>query len=211
MKKTILVVNPKGGSGKTTLATNLAGYFAQRGEQVVLADFDRQLSASDWLQRRPDTYPSIIGWNGKVARGALAKIDPDWIVIDAPAGVHGEKLDDAIDRSDLVLVPVVPSAFDTAATEKFFTMVQQVKSIKKGQQQVALVGMRVDSRTLSAAELGLFLDEADFPVLTNLRATQNYVFCAQAGLSIFDLPQWRAEIDIEQWRPLLRWIKQQAK
>ncbi len=199
--KSILIANPKGGSGKTTLAINLASYFASQGRQVVLADLDRQQSAAGWLKRRPAQLPTI---HSHVARKQVER--PDWMVIDSPAGLHGDKLTAAVKLADLVVVPVQPSAFDMLATSDFLQVLREEKAVRKEKSQVAMVGMRVDPRTRSAAELAEFLLTVEFPVLTYLRDTQLYVQCANDGVSLFDLSPSRAGRDMEQWQPLLDWI-----
>jgi chromosome partitioning protein len=83
--------------------------------------------------------------------------------------------------------------------------------VRKGTLAIALVAMRVDARTRSAAELDAFLAGWDFPLVTHLRDTQVYIHCARDGASVFDLPRSRAEQDWEQWKPLTRWIARQAK
>src|SRR5262250_1745030 len=114
--QTILVANPKGGSGKTTLATNVAGWLATRRQRVVLADFDPLRAATDWLSRRPPLFPAISGWTADGAKRELKGEPPQWLVIDTPAELHGESLRDAMRRADILLVPVSPSAFDMGAT-----------------------------------------------------------------------------------------------
>ena len=199
--RSILVANPKGGSGKTTLATQLAGYLASLGRQVVLADLDRQQSAASWLKRRPAQLPTI---HSHEARKQTIK--PDWMVIDSPAGLHGDKLSAAVKLAERVIVPVQPSAFDMLATGDFLRVLREEKAVRKEKSQVAMVGMRVDPRTKSATELAEFLLAVEFPVLTFLRDTQLYVQCANEGVSLFDLPPSRAARDVEQWQPLLEWI-----
>ena len=205
--RTILVANPKGGSGKTTLATNLAGYFANQGQRVLLADLDRQRSSFGWLARRPDVLPTIHGWAGGDSRKAIAEVRPHWLIMDSPAGVRGEKLTNAVKRADLVVVPVQPSAFDMAATQAFIDILHAEKAVRKAKSYVAMIGMRVDTRTRAAAELEAFLDNAGFPVLTFLRDAQIYVQAAGEGVSLYDLPPARAARDIEQWQPLLDWLQ----
>lgn len=204
--QTILVANPKGGSGKTTLATNIAGWLAGKRQKVAVADADPQRSASQWLERRPPLFPAV-----GTADGDARRKDLQWVVVDSAAGLHGEALRDAVRRADILLVPVSPSAFDMAATRRFLEAIGDYKAIKKGDLAVGLVGMRVDSRTLSAGELEDFLKATDFPRVANLRDTQLYVHCARDGLSVFDLPRSRAEQDWEQWRPLTRWIARHAR
>lgn len=205
--RTILVANPKGGSGKTTLATNLAGYFANQGRRVLLADLDRQRSSFGWLSRRPDELPTIHGWGGGDSRKAIAEVRPHWLIMDSPAGVRGEKLTNAVRRADMVVVPVQPSAFDMAATQAFLDILHAEKAIRKAKSYVAMIGMRVDTRTRAAAELETFLENAGFPVLTFLRDAQIYVQAAGEGVSLYDMQPARAAKDIEQWQPLLGWLQ----
>jgi len=208
--QTILVANPKGGSGKTTLATNVAGWLAGKRQRVALNDTDPQRSASDWLARRPALFPPIAGFTGDSRKKELKDVAPEWLVVDSPAGLHGEALRDDIRRADVLLVPLAPSAFDMAATQRFLETIADYKAVKEGGIEVGIVGMRVDSRTRSAAELDAFLEQFDFPVITHLRDTQVYVYCARDGYSVFDLPRSRGEQDWEQWKPLTRWIARHA-
>jgi chromosome partitioning protein len=204
--QTILVANPKGGSGKTTLATNIAGWLAGKRQKVAVADADPQRSATRWLDRRPSLFPAVEAVDGDARRK-----DVQWLVVDSAAGLHGEALRDAVKHADILLVPISPSAFDMDATKRFLDTIGDYKAIKHGDLAVGLVGMRVDARTVSAGELDEFMKETDFPRVANLRDTQVYVHCARDGLSVFDLPRSRAEQDWEQWRPLTRWIARHAK
>jgi chromosome partitioning protein len=194
--KNILIANPKGGAGKTTLATNLAGHFAVRGKRVMLADLDRQKSSSHWLERRPADAPQIYT-NSKQA---------DWIVTDSPAGLRDDKLTDAVKAADCVIVPIQPSAFDIGATRDFLQVLAEEKAIRKNKTFVALVGMRVNVRTHAAAKLAEFMQETDLPILAYIRNTQNYVTAAEQGLSIFDMRASLVAQDIAQWKRLLAWI-----
>jgi chromosome partitioning protein len=207
--QTILVANPKGGSGKTTLATNVAGWLAGKRKNVVLRDLDPQRSATEWLQRRPELFPRIAGLE-RDGKHAAKDSDHDWRVVDSPAGLHGDDLRDAIRRADVMLVPLTPSAFDMAAAVHFLSAIQEVKAIKKGELALGVVAMRVDPRTVSAAELDQFLKAFEFPVIAHLRDTQVYVHCARDGASVFDLPRSRGEQDWEQWKPLTRWVTRHA-
>lgn len=201
---TVLIANPKGGSGKTTISTNLAGYFASRGKHVVLSDMDRQKSASAWLARRNQALPLIHGLDG---RGKHAdSLSAEWSVIDSPAGIHGDKLSDAVKRADWVIVPIQPSAFDIGATEDFLDILREEKAVRKERTFVAMVGMRVDPRTRTALKLQEFLDQAGFPVMTNLRDGQIYMQAAEQGLSLFDMRPSLVARDMQQWAPLLQWL-----
>jgi len=208
--RTILVANPKGGSGKTTLATNVAGWLAGKRQRVVLADHDAQRSSTEWLERRPPLFPPIIGLAPGGKKKDLKGFDPQWLVVDSPAALRGDDLRDAVRRADLMLVPVSPSAFDITATRRFLAAIAEHKAVRQGALAIGLVAMRVDSRTISAGELDAFLEDVDYPLVAHLRDAQVYVHCARDGASVFDLPRSRAEQDWEQWRPLTRWIAQQA-
>lgn len=201
--KSILIANPKGGSGKTTLATNLAGYFATRGRRVVLSDLDRQQSSLQWLQRRPYKLPLI---HPHDVRGKPPRSDAEWLIADSPAGLREEKLSDAVKRVDCILVPVQPSAFDIGATRAFLEVLAEEKAVRKEKTFVAMVGMRVDSRTRSAAGLLEFMKQAGFPVLTYLRNAQIYALAAEQGVSLFDFRPSQVSRDLQQWAPLLYWI-----
>ena len=203
---TLLIANPKGGTGKTTLATNVAGWLAGKRQRVVLADLDPQQSSSQWLARRPALFPAIRGWSPEAKKRALKELDPPWIVVDTPAALHGGDLRDAVRRADLMLVPLAPSAFDIAATQRFLAIVAEQKAVRRGELAIGLVAMRVDARTHSAAELDAFLAGYRLPLVTHLRDTQVYVACARDGASVFDLPRSRGEQDWAQWQPLTRWI-----
>lgn len=206
--KHILIANPKGGSGKTTLATNLAGYFATRGRRVVLSDLDRQQSSLEWLQRRPYKLPLI---HGQDPRRKAPGLEPEWKITDSPAGLREEKLSDAVKAADCVIVPVQPSAFDIGATRTFLELLAAEKAVRKHKTFVAMVGMRVDNRTRSAAGLADFMKQAGFPVLTNLRNAQIYALAAEQGASLFDIRPSQVTTDLQQWAPLLHWIMEQTR
>ena len=206
--QTLLIANPKGGSGKTTLATNVAGFLAGKRQRVVLADEDPQQSSTHWLARRTPLFPKIHG--KPVDKRERKDLDPQWMVIDSPAGMDGAELRVELRRADALIVPISPSVFDMAATARFLDTISQSKEVKDGALPIAVVAMRVDARTHSAAELDEFLAASPFPVVTHLRDTQTYVYCARDGLSVFDLPRSRGEQDWEQWRPLTRWIAKRA-
>jgi chromosome partitioning protein len=208
--QTILVANPKGGSGKTTLATNLAWWLAGKRQLVALQDLDPQRSSTEWLARRPTLFPGIAGVVHGTKMRELKEQGMKWLVVDTPAGLHGDDLDDALRRADAMLVPLTPSAFDMAATAHFLDAVRRIKVVRKGGLAIAIVAMRVDARTRSAGELDQFLDGFGFPLVTHLRDTQVYVHCARDGASVFDLPRSRGEHDWEQWRPLTRWVARHA-
>ncbi|HQO28249.1 MAG TPA: ParA family protein [Accumulibacter sp.] len=204
--KSFLIANPKGGAGKTTLAVNLAGYLAGRGHKVMLGDVDRQQSSRAWLQIRPETLPKIRSWEIEPGKTAKPPKGTSHVILDTPAGLHGRALDALVKQVNRVLVPVQPSLFDILAARQFLNGLLAEKAIRNERAFVAVVGMRVDPRTRSAAELERFLAEFDVPVLTHLRSTQLYVQTAMQGMTIFDLPTSRGARDFEQWQPIMDWV-----
>lgn len=207
--KTFLVANPKGGSGKTTLATNLAGYFASRGRHVLLSDMDRQESSLGWLERRPSHMPLIHGLNGRSSD--LSNLSADIAVIDSPAGLRGDKLSEAVKAADWVIVPMQSSTFDINATQDFLEILKAEKAVRKERTFVAMVGMRVAARTKAAMTLERYLDESGFPVMGYLRNAQIYVHAAEEGVSLFDMSPSKVKQDIQQWSFLLEWINSEEK
>lgn len=199
--KTLLVANPKGGSGKTTLATNLAGYLASIGQQVALMDMDRQQSATAWLELREEELPPIARFQSGSS--------PDWLVIDSPAGLHGKMLERALKLATQVVVPVSPSLFDMAASQDFLDALQAERGVRKGKIFVGVVGMRIDPRTRMGLTLQEFLERQDLPVLAYLRYAQSYVNAAFEGRSLFDLPHHLASRELEQWDYLINWLNQE--
>jgi chromosome partitioning protein len=201
----IVVANPKGGVGKSTLSTNLAGSFAANGEWVALADLDRQLSAQSWLALRPGGLPPIESWQIDPEAPAKPPRGLERAIIDTPAGLHGTRLATALELADKVIVPLQPSMFDILATQHFLERLAKEKAVRKGAIEVGVVGMRVDARTRSADQLHRFVEGLDLPVLGFLRDTQNYVQLAAHGLTLWDVAKSRVEKDLEQWEPIVAW------
>ncbi len=206
MRQSFLIANPKGGVGKSTLATNLAGWFARNGSRVMLGDIDRQQSARAWLRLRPPSLPYIASWDMRPGEPARPPQETTHIVLDTPAGLHGKKLAHALRAVNHVIVPLSPSLFDILATRQFLDELLAEKQVRKEGVRIAVVGMRVDARTRAAGELERFLLDTGLPVVAHLRDTQNYVQAAAHGLTIFDLPASRATQDWDQWTPLLHWV-----
>jgi chromosome partitioning protein len=198
--RVILVANPKGGSGKSTLSINLAGYLASTGKRVAMLDLDRQKSATQWLAMRDGGLPEI----ALLREGQ--KGSSDWLVIDSPAGLHGKNLERALKLAHKVVVPIAPSLFDIRASQEFLAALHAEKAVRKAHAFVGVVGMRVDPRTRAGVTLEQFMGRQDLPVLAHLRNTQHYVNAAFEGKSLFDLPPHVAERDIGQWQGLIDWL-----
>ena len=200
----IVVANPKGGAGKSTLSTNVAGYYASRGHAVMLGDVDRQQSARTWLSLRPAGLAKISAW--EVAHDAVVRPPKGTthVVLDTPAGLHGKRLDEVMKQADKVLIPLQPSIFDIHATHAF---VRELLAHKRGERvQIAIVGMRTREGTIATDQLRGFLDQLEVPLLGFVRDTQNYVHLAAQGLTLWDVTSNRFERDIEQWRPITAWL-----
>ena len=202
--KTLLVANPKGGSGKTTLATNLAGYLAGSGQRVALLDMDRQQSASGWLGLREEDLPAITRFSQEASPA------PDWLVIDSPAGLHGKMLERVLKLASRVVVPISPSLFDMAASQDFLDALRHERAVRKGKVFVGVVGMRIDPRTRMGLMLQEFLTQQQLPVLAYLRYAQSYVNAAYEGKTLFDLPHHLASRELEQWDYLVNWLNQET-
>jgi chromosome partitioning protein len=200
----VVVANPKGGVGKSTLSTNVAGYFARQGHAVMLGDIDRQQSSALWLRLRPPEARPIRSWDVSHDLIARPPKDTTHVVLDTPAGLHGWRFKDALKVADKVLVPLQPSIFDIYATRAFLD--ELAESRHAGKLDVGLVGMRVDPRTIAADKLAEFVATLGLPVLAYLRDTQNYIHLAARGLTLFDVAPGRVARDLEQWAPICRWL-----
>jgi chromosome partitioning protein len=201
----VAVVNPKGGVGKTTLATNLAGHFANSGHRTMLGDFDRQQSAREWLRLRPPGLPGIETWD-VTKRAARPPEGVTHVVLDTPAQISGQQLGDIVRVTDKIIVPVQPSMFDILATRDFLAHLKTLfGNGRKFEKSVSVVGVRVDPRTRAAEELARFIHSLGLPVTGYLRDTQNYVQLAAHGLTVFDIQTDRVARDRETWGPLCGW------
>jgi chromosome partitioning protein len=200
----VVVANPKGGVGKSTLSTNVAGYFASQGHAVMLGDADRQQSSRLWLQLRPPAARPIATW--AVSHDLIARPprDTSHVVLDTPAGLHGWRFKDVMRMADKVLVPLQPSIFDIYATRDFLDEVAEFRDADKA--KIGIVGMRVDGRTIAAEKLQEFVGGLGLPVLGFLRDTQNYIHLAARGLTLFDVAPGRVDKDLQQWRAICDWL-----
>lgn len=200
----VVVANPKGGVGKSTLATHIAGYFASRGHAVMLGDADRQQSSQLWLGLRPPEAWPIRTWEFSPDHIAKPPKGTTHVVLDTPAGLHGKLFKEVLKLADKVVVPLSASVFDIFATRAFLDELAGHRHAS--QLQIGIVGMRVDSRTIAADKLHEFIDSLGLPVLGYLRHTQNYIHLAARGLTLFDLAPGRVEKDLAQWQDICRWL-----
>ena len=201
----ILVANPKGGVGKSTLATNLAGWLARQGHAVMLGDLDRQHSARQWLALRPAQVPAIQGWDDLGYDKVRPPKGVSHVVIDSPAGLHGKKLQAVMKVATHVLVPLQPSLFDIQATHGFLHELAEQGAARHA--RLALVGMRVKDHTISQERLQEYAATLPAPMIAALRDTQNYVHLAARGLTLWDVAPGRVERDLAQWAPITAWLE----
>jgi chromosome partitioning protein len=206
--RTIMVMNAKGGCGKTTLATNLACWYADTGARVCLADFDPQGSSLDWLEARKDYdgIPQIDGIDAssepvKPARGT------DYLIIDVPAGIHGGEIDAMLKKVESLIIPVLPSPIDMRAAKKYLNELLASGRVSRKQTRLALVANRVRESSVAYHELHEFLEKQKIPLLTALRESTNYLKCAETGLSLFELPTSQVVRELEQWDPIIDWLE----
>jgi chromosome partitioning protein len=204
--RSILVTNAKGGCGKSTIATNLAAYYASEGYETALADYDPQQSALSWLEERSEEVAPITGLEGFDSGLRSLPRNTEYLIIDAPARSHGRELTELVRRAESIIVPVLPSPIDIKAAEKFVEELMGVSKVADRKAKVAVVANRVKENTLIFEDLDEYLTRLKAPYVTTLREAQNYIRAYQRGLGIHELPPYLAWPDWEQWDPLLEWL-----
>jgi len=210
----IVVLNPKGGSGKTTLAINLAAYFAIRGDNTLLIDRDPQGSATRWLRKRKAPQPVITGiatfehdarttrsWQMRVPEGT------ERIVVDSPAAVEARLLPELTRDAHKVIVPVLPSDIDIHAASRCIADLLLVAKIKRAENRIGVIANRVRKNTLMFQSLMRFLEKLEIPVIATIRDSQNYVRAAEQGVGVHEMKAYLVKEDMTQWETLLAWLE----
>lgn len=203
----IMVINAKGGSGKTTVATNLASYFATQDKKVALIDYDPQASSLAWLEARSPAKPPIQGIAGFNNKGEKPKRSTDIVVMDAPAGLRGGELTKMVRKAQTLLIPILPSPIDMQAAQKFIAEIRACAPVSQKKAKLALLANRSREITNIFWELDEFLSKQKVPYLTMLRDNQNYVRAAERGLGIFEMGPAATAVDRDQWEPIITWLK----
>ncbi|HEY8585508.1 MAG TPA: ParA family protein [Rhodanobacter sp.] len=207
---TTLVASSKGGCGKSTLVTQLASHWAQAGQHTAIVDADRQHSSFRWAERRPDNVPGVLALEG--GRRGLQRVPADTgqLLIDTPAGSGERELEPYLELANVLLVPVLPSAFDLDATLHFLAELQSISRIRRGKLPVALVANRLKPWTNASQDaVAQLAAQAPFPVAAQLRDSQAYVLLSGLGKGIFDYQSEHVRSHQQDWKALLRWIKRQ--
>lgn len=202
----VMVLNAKGGCGKSTLSTNVAVFFAREGHKVCIADYDPQRSSLDWLKQRPPDLPAISGVAAYEDGLRNVARNTDILVIDAPARVHGTELNEMVRRAETILVPVLPSAIDMKACGHFMAELLEIGKVARKQARLAVVANRVREFTLIFEELDEYLSKLKVPYLGSLREAQNYVRAYARGMGVLELPEYLASPDWKQWKPIGEWL-----
>jgi len=204
--RTILVLNAKGGCGKSTISTNLASYYAWEKEQkVVLADCDPQGSSMAWLEARCEEWPEIQGiaaWKDPVRPDR----DTDVVIMDAPARVHGSELTQLVRKAETILFPVLPSPIDMRAAATYIQELQSSGRVQRGEVKIGVIANRVRENTLIFIELYEFLRKLKVPYVATLRDTQNYIKAEERGVGVYEMAPSQVWQDVEDWEPIVKWL-----
>ena len=214
MTRKIVVLNPKGGSGKTTVAINLAAYYATSGHLPVLMDYDPQASSTRWLRKRSAEQPGIHGIaafekNTRVTRSFLLRTPAgaDRIIVDTPAAVEPHELSDLVRGAHSILVPVLPSDIDIHACSRCISDLLLVAKVKRSEDRIGVIANRVRRNTVAFSTLMRFLTTLGIPCITTLRDSQNYLRAAELGHGIHEMKAYLVREDLESWAPLIDWLE----
>lgn len=209
----IIVLNPKGGSGKTTLAVNLASHFAMQNLKPTLLDLDEQGASVRWTSKRNPLQPTLYAINpfehkSKVTRSFAIRvpIDSKMVIVDTPAGLETQRLHSLTCDAHAILVPVLPSAIDIHAAARCISDLLMVAKIKRQEQRIAIIANRVKCNTVMYQSLMRFLHSLQIPIVATLRDTQTYVRSTENGVGIFEMPRNKVSTDLAQWQPLIDWL-----
>jgi chromosome partitioning protein len=204
--RSIMVLNSKGGSGKSTIATSIASHYAAQGNKVMLVDCDPQASSLEWLAARPSGRSTISGIDGSSGKFRVPR-SADYIVYDTPAAVHGKDLSAFLRRPQSIIIPVLPSPIDMRAATPFIQKVLDNGRVARKEARVALIANRCREHYNIYHQLDTYLSRVrKAPFISALRETQNYVRAAERGLGIFELAPYAVRRDLDQWDPIIRWL-----
>ncbi len=211
--QTILVINSKGGTGKTTLTTNIASYFASRNHKTAIMDYDPQGSSLHWLKIRSNDQNAIYAANAATQKGKLIRSlqmyvpeHTEKLIIDAPAGVEGMLLQEMVRKTDFIVIPVTPSTIDIHATADFIRELLFRGGIRKQQTKIAVVANRVRKTMRVYEPFERFLQGLSLPFLTRLSDSDRYILAVEKGSGIFDMDETGVAAEREEFEPIVNWL-----
>jgi chromosome partitioning protein len=209
----IVILNPKGGCGKSTLATNIAACYAKRGPIPTVMDYDPQGSTMAWLARRSDKLPTIHGIAAykrsmQATRSWQLRVPSDTLnlIVDSAAGINHDNLRQLTRDASSILVPVLPSMMDTHAASRIIADLLLVAKINRNERKLAVVANRTRKNTKSLAKLMRFLDSLGIPIIAVLRDSQNFVHAAEMGVGLHEMQPSRVREDVEQIERIVAWL-----
>ena len=209
----IVILNPKGGCGKSTLATNIAACYAQRGPTPAIMDYDPQGSTMGWLERRPGELPAVHGIAAykksmQATRSWQLRVPNDTVnlLIDSPASINHDDLRELTRDSTSILVPVLPSSMDIHAASRCIADLLLVAKVDRRDRKLAVVANRTRKNTKSFVKLMRFLDSLGIPIIAVLRDSQNFVHAAEQGIGLCEMQPSRVKTDMEQLDKIMRWL-----
>jgi len=209
----IVVLNPKGGSGKTTIAINLAGYLASRGQAPVLMDFDPQGSSVRWVKKRQPAQPPVqviaaFERDNRTTRSFQLRVpnEATHVIVDTPAALAARELPEMTRNADKIIVPVLPSDIDIHTCSSCIRDLLLVAKIRREDDRIGVIANRIRRNTLAYQGLIRFLQTLGIPIVATLRDSQNYVRAAELGIGLHEMKTYLAQDDLEQWQPLIEWL-----
>jgi chromosome partitioning protein len=209
----IVVLNPKGGSGKTTIAINLASYLAAHGHTPVLMDFDPQGSSLRWVKKRKPAQPAVhviaaFEKDTRTTRAFQLRVPPNTshVIIDTPAALPARELPDMTRDADKVLVPVLPSDIDIHACSNIIRDLLLTAKIRRDADRIGVIANRIRRNTLTYQSLIRFLHTLHIPIVATIRDSQNYVRAAELGVGVHEMKSYVVREDVAQWLPLIEWL-----
>jgi chromosome partitioning protein len=212
--KRIVVLNPKGGSGKTTLAINLASYYASCQQKPVLMDFDPQGSTVRWVKKRQQAQAPIhviaaFENDARTTRAFQMRVPPGTthVIVDTPAALDSPRMPDITRDAHKIIVPVLPSDIDIHACSRCIRDLLLVAKIRREDDRLGVVANRIRRNTLTYQSLIRFLQTLGIPIITTIRDSQNYVRAAELGIGVHEMKSYIAREDVEQWSPLIDWLE----
>jgi chromosome partitioning protein len=210
----IVVLNPKGGSGKTTIAINLASYLASRGHAPVVMDFDPQGSSLRWVRKRKASQAPIQviaayeKADSRTTRTFQLRLPESatHVIVDTPAALEPSQLPEMTRRADKIIVPVLPSDIDIHTCSRCIRDLLLVAKIRRDENRIGVIANRIRRNTLTYQALIRFLHTLGIPIVATIRDSQNYVRAAELGIGVHEMKAYVAQDDVEQWAPLVAWI-----